>query len=559
MSRSIECPVCAGLGKRLVKKNRTVSMINCKDCGGKGKIKPAAPTQPKAMSNAKVAQVGKRAKEMAKEATKAAKKAAKRLSQDEEDEMMDDEDDNDADLNAEIDARSRQAMDKAAAVANDFSHRRAGVQVNMKKLSEEQKLAKETIEERAGFFGCPGKVVAVQKGPVITLYEFAPAKTTRIKRLINLQEDLALALEAEAVMVRRIPGKDVMGIEISNDSAERQNVGFRASLAAVRAAKESGMELPLNLGTDPFGEPIVDDLATMPHLLIAGSTGSGKSVSLNAIIGSLLTVCSPDELQFYMIDPKGVELTHYNGIPHMRKQMVTSPHYAKEMLEYLTREMRRRLQDLTFRGVRDIREYNELAKSAQPPRPTMPRIVLIVDELGDLMMQDRREFTRMFAEISQIARATGIHMICATQRPSVDVLSGKIKVNFPGRMAFKVTSSQDSRVIVHRKGAEGLLGRGDMLYLSPTRSALIRVHAPWVPLEDVKLIADQLKEMEKKREEAERAARQAEDERRRAEEAKRRAAMPVVEHAPSFIPQGQREALDISLAWAPKNPNLEKK
>lgn len=379
------------------------------------------------------------------------------------------------------------------------------------KLTDEQREAKDTIEERAAFFGCPGKVKEVRKGPVITLYEFEPGKMTRVKRLQSLQEDLALALQADAVIVRRVPGKNVMGIEISNDSNERQNVSFRASLQAIKDAKRGGMKLPLNLGTDPFGVAIIDDLVSMPHLLIAGSTGSGKSVSLNCIISSLLTVCSPQELQFYMIDPKGVELTHYNGIPHMREPMVTSPHYAKQMLESLVQEMRHRLNVLTLNRVRDIYELNLVRKGKEQDQ--MPRIVLIVDELGDLMIQDKREFIRLFAEISQIARATGIHMICATQRPSVDVLPGKIKVNFPARMAFKVTSAVDSKTIVHRKGAEGLLGRGDMLYLSPTRSSCIRIHAPWVPLEDVKTLAGKIRAIEEARL-AEEARKKAEEERK---------------------------------------------
>lgn len=361
-------------------------------------------------------------------------------------------------------------------------------------LSDEQKRACEAIEERSEFFGCPGKVVGVKKGPVITLYEFEPGKSTRVKKLQSLQEDLALALSAEAVMVRRIAGHNLMAIEISNKPSERKNILFRDTLDRLREAKRDGMKLPLNLGTDPFGIQVIDDLADLPHLLIAGSTGSGKSVSLNCFISSLIMTCSPQELQFYMIDPKGVELIHYNGIPHMKMEMVTSPHYAKDMLERLVNEMRHRLHRLTAERVRDIHELNLLLKGRQSP--PMPRIVLVVDELGDLMIQDKKEFSRLFAEIAQIARATGIHMICATQRPSVDVLSGKIKVNFPARMSFRVTSSVDSKTIVHAKGAEGLLGRGDMLYLSPTRSGLMRIHAPWVPLDDVKKLAEKIRKIE---------------------------------------------------------------
>lgn len=470
MTKRIECTECAGMGKKLIKKSGVVKMVACKSCKGTGKIK-----------------------------VEAGSKANKRT---------------------KIETSSRKQGKTAKAEKTVKAAKQDGIKVFMRdldsgedvvtKMSEEQLTARETIEERAEFFGCPGKVTEVRKGPIITLYEFKPAKTTRVKRLINLQEDLALALSAEAVMVRRIPGKEAMGIEISNEEGDRQSVGFRASLTAVRAAKKAGMELPLNLGIDPFGEPIVDDLSVMPHLLIAGSTGSGKSVSLNCIISSLLTVCSPEELEFYMIDPKGVELSHYEGIPHMKEPMVSTPHRAKEMLEGLIDVMRMRLTLLGQLKVRDIREYNAIAK----PEQKMPRIVCIIDELGDLMMQDRRAFTRLIAEISGMARATGIHMVCATHRPSVDVLSGKVKVNFPARMAFRVTSAVDSKVILHRKGAEGLLGRGDMMYLSPTRSTVVRIHAPWVPLTDVKVIADKLRQVEAERREKEEKERIAAEEKR---------------------------------------------
>lgn len=516
MSKTIKCPTCNGMKKIVAMKSGKATLAICKGCKGKGKI-DSAPVK----STAKKATVKK--KVVAKLTRKV--KADKSVK--------------------EVADKPSAAKGKVIVMSRDLE---SGKDVSSK-LTPEQADAKETIEDRAAYFGCPGKVIAVRKGPVITLYEFAPAKTTRIKRLINLQEDLALALSAEAVMVRRIPGREVMGIEISNESHERQNVGFRASLQSIKDAKARGMELPLNLGTDPFGEPIIDDLAALPHLLIAGSTGSGKSVSLNCIISSLLTVCSPEELQFYMIDPKGVELGHYNGIPHMKQKMVTSPHYAKDLLETLISEMRMRMSLLASKGVRDIKEYNELAKINGTPR--FSRIVCVVDELGDLMMQDRREFTRLIAEISQIARASGIHMICATQRPSVDVLSGRIKVNFPGRMAFKVTSMTDSKVILHRKGAEGLLGRGDMLYLSPTRATTIRIHAPWVPLTDVKVIADKLREMEAKRLEEERNARMAEE--RKREEARQAAQKKLGQQereaiAPRIV-GGDESALPINFGW----------
>lgn len=516
MSKRIDCPECLGLGKKLIKKAGTVKMVACKNPGCKGgKI---------------VVEAGSKAAKSAKTGKPSSKVASKKAK-------------------AERNVKVRGESDNAKGVRIFTRDLETGVDVQSKHLSEEQELAKETIEERAEFFGCPGKVTEIRKGPVITLYEFKPAKTTRVKRLIALQEDLALALSAEAVMVRRIPGKEAMGIEISNEEGERQSVAFRASLRSVQAAKKSGMELPLNLGIDPFGEPIVDDLAAMPHLLIAGSTGSGKSVSLNCIISSLLTVCSPAELEFFMIDPKGVELSHYEGIPHMKEPMVTTPHRAKEMLENLIDVMRLRLTLLGSKKVRDIKEYNAIVAK---PEDRMARIVCIIDELGDLMMQDRRAFTRLIAEISGMARATGIHMVCATHRPSVDVLSGKIKVNFPGRMAFRVTSAVDSKVILHRKGAEGLLGRGDMMYLSPTRSTTIRIHAPWVPLTDVKAIADKLREVEAKRKAEEEKERVAAEEKRLREVRARQgevAATPPLFGMPRTLKRGEEETIEIDFGY----------
>lgn len=515
------CTICNGMGKTLARKAGRVTMIACKACKGKGKITPK-----------ETATVKKTVKKAAKRTVvvKATKLVGKQK----------------VAKAAEVKA-PKPRKDGIIITTRDLE---SGQDVVSKHLTDEQELAKETIEERAEFFGCPGKVAEIRKGPVITLYEFKPAKTTRVKRLIALQEDLALALSAEAVMVRRIPGKEAMGIEISNEEGERRSVGFRASLMAVHAAKKAGMELPLNLGIDPFGEPIVDDLAAMPHLLIAGSTGSGKSVSLNAIISSLLTVCPPEELEFYMIDPKGVELSHYEGIPHMKEPMVSTPHRAKEMLEGLVDVMRMRLTLLGQQRVRDIKEYNGLVK----PEQKLPRIVCIIDELGDLMMQDRRAFTRLIAEISGMARATGIHMVCATHRPSVDVLSGKVKVNFPARMAFRVTSAVDSKVILHRKGAEGLLGRGDMMYLSPTRSTTIRIHAPWVPLTDVKAIADKLRAVETERRAKEEKERIASEEKRLRElrAIQSSTTVPTGMGIRRTIKPGEEESMDIDFGYLGK-------
>lgn len=506
--KKINCATCNGMGKTMVKKAGKVSLVNCKACKGTGKVTAEEST------TTKKTVIRATAKPVAKKTAKG--KAS-----------------------AKTDKSGVRVTHRDLETGEDVVSTQTDV----------QREARETIEERAEFFGCPGKVTEIKKGPVITLYRFKPAKTTRVKRLINLQEDLALALAADAVMVRRIAGEEAMGIEISNPEEERQSVAFRASLKAVQAAKKAGMELPLNLGIDPFGEPIVDDLAVSPHLLMAGSTGAGKSVSLNCIISSLLTVCSPEELEFYMIDPKGVELSHYADIPHMKEPMVSTPHRAKEMLENLIEVMRSRLLLLGRRKVRDIREYNALVTKEEK----LPRIVCIIDELGDLMMQDRRAFTRLIAEISGMARATGIHMVVATHRPSVDVLSGKVKVNFPARMAFRVTSAVDSKTIIHRKGAEGLLGQGDMMYLSPTRATTIRIHAPWVPLDDVKAIADRLRVVEAERRAEEERERVRAEEKRLAEARKAQGEDPRRVQGGFGIRRtlapGEQETMDIDFGY----------
>lgn len=509
MSRKI-CGECQGMGKKMVKRSGRVSLIKCDECGGKGKIVTKKPKR-----TIRVTAVKFDGSFFPKQKPIDTKKPTKGL----------------------------HVMSRDLATGED---------ITSKKLSEQQEHARMTIEERAQFFGCPGKVIAIKKGPIITLYEFKPAKTTRVKRLVSLHEDLALALSADTVLVQRLPGRDTMGIEISNPESERQSVAFRASLSAVRKAKKSGMILPLNLGIDPFGVPVVDDLTTMPHLLIAGSTGSGKSVSLNAIISSLLTVCPPDELEFYMIDPKGVELSHYADIPHMKMAMVQTVHRAKEMLEALILVMRMRMSLLGLKKVRDIGEYNALVEKSDK----LPRIVCVIDELSDLMIQDKKSFTQLLAEIAGMARASGIHMICATHRPSVDVLSGRVKVNFPARMSFRVTSAVDSKVILQQKGAESLLGMGDMMYLSTTRAAVIRIHAPWVPLEDVKAIADRLRAVE-----AERKAKE-EQEKVEAEEQRIRelrklhgehTTVPTGVGVRRTLPQGEQETMPINFGYLGDN------
>ncbi|MBS3808791.1 MAG: DNA translocase FtsK 4TM domain-containing protein [Desulfobacterales bacterium] len=359
-------------------------------------------------------------------------------------------------------------------------------------LQEQSKL----LEQKLLDFGVQGNVTEVLPGPVITRYEFSPAPGVKINKIVNLADDLALALKALSVrIIAPIPGKAVIGIEIPNK--KRELVGFK-DIVASRVFQKSESRLTIALGKDIVGYPVVADLDTMPHLLIAGATGTGKSVALNTMITSILYKATPEEVKFIMIDPKRIELSNYDGIPHMIAPVVTDMKKATNSLFWAVREMERRYKLLSEKRVRNVRQYNaRIAKETpsedeQPPEK-LPYIVVIVDELADLMMVASRDVEVSLTRLAQMARAAGIHLILATQRPSVDVLTGLIKANFPTRLSFQVSSKIDSRTIIDTNGAETLLGDGDMLFLPPGTAKLQRIHGAYVSEDEVTKIIEFLK------------------------------------------------------------------
>jgi len=342
------------------------------------------------------------------------------------------------------------------------------------------------LEEKLRDFGVEGKVVGISPGPVITTYEFSPAPGVKINRIISLADDLALGLKAESVrIVGSIPGKAALGIEIPNPS--RQIVYARDIFANERFQKASS-RLTLGLGMDVVGNPVVADLARMPHLLIAGATGSGKSVAVNTIICSMLLKATPDEVRLLLVDPKRIELSGYEDIPHLLHPVVVDPRLASRALLWAVREMERRYQLMEEARVKSLASYNAEAEVK------LPLIVIIIDELADLMMVSSREVEDSVARLAQMARAAGMHLILATQRPSVDVLTGLIKANFPTRMSFKVSSKIDSRTILDGSGAEHLLGAGDMLFMPPGASKLQRIHGAYLSENEIERIVNFLRE-----------------------------------------------------------------
>ena len=345
------------------------------------------------------------------------------------------------------------------------------------------------LEKKLRDYGIEGKVVEVRPGPVITMYEFEPAPGIKVSRIANLADDLAMALSAVSIrIIAPIPGKAVVGIEVPNKV--RQTVYLREIIESEVFASSKNM-LTLSLGKTIAGEPFVADLTKMPHLLVAGSTGSGKSVSLNTMIISILFKATPLNVRFMMIDLKMLELSPYEGIPHLLLPVMTNAKNAKTALRWLIDEMERRYQVMNEKGVRNIDKYNQ--KMVKEEGETIPYIVVVIDELADLMMVSSKEVEEYIARLAQMARASGIHLILATQRPSVDVLTGIIKANFPARMSFKVTSKVDSRTILDTNGAESLLGAGDMLFLSPGVGRLQRIHSPFVTEGEIKRIVEFLK------------------------------------------------------------------
>jgi S-DNA-T family DNA segregation ATPase FtsK/SpoIIIE len=347
---------------------------------------------------------------------------------------------------------------------------------------EEQQRVIKVIEDKTALFECPGIVVGVKAGPMVTEYEFQPERFTRVKRLRNLNEDLAVAIPAESVSVVRAAGKAAMTITVPNK--ERQEVSFSGTLKNVIAHRKD-MELPINLGVTSTGDPMVVDLVKIPHLLIAGSTGTGKSVLLNTILTSLLYCRSPKDLELILIDPKAVELLPYSGLPHVKREPVSGVMEALALLDTVTQEMKRRMAFLYFNKVKNLGELNEKLRAAGKPEECLPYWVIVIDEIGDLILNEKKLTTKALAEISSMARAAGIHIIAATQRPSVDVLSGKIKVNFPARIGLRLPSAADSKTVFGRSGAEQLLGKGDMFVMHPEMPGLVRVHAPHCTRADI--------------------------------------------------------------------------
>ncbi|MEA2060246.1 MAG: DNA translocase FtsK 4TM domain-containing protein [Thermodesulfobacteriota bacterium] len=375
----------------------------------------------------------------------------------------------------------------------------------------------EILEKKLNDFGITGEVAAILPGPVITTFEYRPAPGIKISKIVNLTDDLALALRALSIrIVAPIPGKDVVGVEIPNDV---KNIVTLKELLVSSEFKSSTSKLTLGLGKDIFGIPVAAQLDTMPHLLIAGATGTGKSVGLNAMISSILYKAGPEEVKFIMVDPKRIELSVYDGIPHLISPVVTDMKKATNALFWAVREMERRYELLAQNSMRNLRQFNAMVARKQKNRQEkrddpvegegdqqnhqssdqeavlekLPYLVVIVDELADLMMVASRDVESALTRLAQMARAAGIHMILATQRPSVDVLTGVIKANFPTRISFQVSSRTDSRTILDANGSERLLGNGDMLFLPPGTGRLQRIQCAYITEEEISRITGFLK------------------------------------------------------------------
>lgn len=349
--------------------------------------------------------------------------------------------------------------------------------------SKEEMIASSALlEQKLRDFGVEGRVIQVQPGPVVTMYEFEPAPGVKINRVVSLSDDLALSLKAQSVRASTLPGKAAIGIEVPNTN--RETVCLREIISS-EIFRKSRSKLTLALGKDIYGHPVVADLAKMPHLLVAGATGAGKSVSINSMVMSLLYEATPKEVKMLMIDPKLLELSIYEKVPHLIAPVITNPKEAAEALKKLVFEMERRYRLLAEKGVRNIEGFN--ASATEDER--LPYIVVFIDELADLMFASASDVEDSIARLAQMARASGIHLILATQRPSVDVITGIIKANFPARIAFHVTSRIDSRTIIDAQGAEQLLGKGDMLFMLPG-IRITRIHGALVTEEEVKATTD---------------------------------------------------------------------
>ena len=390
-----------------------------------------------------------------------------------------------------IDIKPKETVEQAAAVVYDVPLKLLDkASAKIKGESDESLKDKASIlEQKLKDFGVLGKVREIRPGPVVTLFEFEPAPGIKINKIANLSDDLALAMSALSVrIIAPIPGKSVVGIELPNEI--RESVVLSELLTSVKFA-ESTSPLTFAMGKDASGKPYISDLTKMPHLLIAGTTGSGKSVSVNAMICSVLYKSSPDMVKFVLIDPKMVELSIYEGIPHLAAPVVVDVRKAATVLKNVVQEMESRYTLLAEAKVRNIDSYNQ--KSETDGHAKMPYLVVVVDEFADLMMVAGKEVEHSIIRIAQMARAVGIHLILATQRPSVNVITGIIKANMPARLSFKVSSKIDSRTVIDCNGAELLLGRGDSLFIPPGTSETVRVHGCFVSDDEVGRITEYLK------------------------------------------------------------------
>jgi S-DNA-T family DNA segregation ATPase FtsK/SpoIIIE len=398
---------------------------------------------------------------------------------------------------ADLERKSKTVMPKIAANGyklppSSLLHRADEQQA----VNEEQlKVLAEVLMEKCAEFDVLGQITQINPGPVVTTYEFKPEAGVKYSRVTSLAEDLCLAMRAESILIERMSGKSTVGIQVPNH--ERETIWLREVIEATEFIGTKS-KLTLAMGKDINGRIVTADLASMPHLLIAGSTGSGKSVAINAMIMSILYKATPDQVRLILVDPKRLELGVYEGVPHLYVPIITEPKLAANALRNAVREMERRLKLLAEKGVRNVEQYNKLFEKESPSlfeeenaahRP-LPYIVIIIDELADLMMLDQSNVEESITRLAQMARAVGIHLVLATQRPSVDVITGLIKANFPSRISFRVATKIDSRTILDGNGAESLLGKGDMLYLPSGSARVHRLHAPFTTEKEIHAVVE---------------------------------------------------------------------
>jgi S-DNA-T family DNA segregation ATPase FtsK/SpoIIIE len=361
--------------------------------------------------------------------------------------------------------------------------------------ADELKLLAQVLTEKYAEFEIHGQITQINPGPVVTTFEFKPEAGIKYSRITNLCDDLCLALKAESILIERMAGKSTVGIQVPN--RQREIIWLRENIES-QEFMGSKSKMTIAMGKDINGRIVTADLAGMPHLLIAGSTGAGKSVAINAMIMSILYKATPDQVRLILVDPKRLELGNYEGVPHLYTPIITEPKLAANALRNAVREMERRLKLLAAKGVRNIDQYNKLFDQGGTPslfgeesdEKPIPYIVIIIDELADLMMLDSSNVEESITRLAQMARAVGIHLVLATQRPSVDVITGLIKANFPARVSFRVATKVDSRTILDANGAEALLGKGDMLYLPSGSARVHRLHAPFVTEKEIAAVVE---------------------------------------------------------------------